>query len=257
MRMAFSTSASSMSMFVRLMPTTVPPVVYARLGDRGSACEGGWLPSPPASTRRSRGWVAPVVALAVAGILAAVLVAGGGSDDVGGEADADATSTTATPTPVEIESDSPTYATLDELLAATDLVVRARVTSTERGRVFGEPGEETALESRLVALEVTEVLRGAEPPAEFLVEEEGWLLDGSPLIVDGLVPSAEGDDAIWLLVDPSTDTQEPTPFVTVNAQGRYLVVDDTLIGADGTDPLVGELAALGPDGLEEAIRAAP
>ena len=147
---------------------------------------------------------------------------------------------------MEIESDSPTYATLDQLLAATDLVVRARVTSTERGRVFGEPGEETALESRLVALEVTEVLRGAEPPAEFLVEEEGWLLDGSPLIVDGLVPSAEGDDAIWFLVDPSTDTQEPTPFVTVNAQGRYLVVDGALIGADGTDPLVGRLPPSAP-----------
>ena len=215
------------------------------------------MPSSPAPARRGRGWVAPVVALAVAGILAVVLVAGGGSDDGGSSADPEETSTTAAPAPVQIESDSPTYATLDELLAATDLVVRARVTSTERGRVFGEPGEETALESRLVALEVTEVLRGPEPPTEFLVEEEGWLLDGSPLIVDGLVPSAEGDDAIWFLVDPSADTQEPTPFVTVNAQGRYLVVDDTLVGADGTDPLVGELAALGPTGLEDAIRAAP
>jgi hypothetical protein len=29
MRMAFSTSASSMSTFVRLMPTTIPLVVYA------------------------------------------------------------------------------------------------------------------------------------------------------------------------------------------------------------------------------------
>ncbi|HMJ78969.1 MAG TPA: hypothetical protein VK507_23490 [Iamia sp.] len=199
-----------------------------------------------------RGWVAPVVALVVAGILAVVLVGGGGSE----EAPVDETTTTTVPGPVEIESDSPTYATLDELLAATDLVVRARVTSTERGRVFGEPGEETALESRLVALEVTEVLRGPEPPPEFLVEEEGWLLDGSPLIVDGLVPSAEGDDAIWFLVDPSADTQEPTPFVTVNAQGRYLVVDGALIGADGTDPLVGRLIALGPDGLERAIREA-
>ncbi|HEX7131468.1 MAG TPA: hypothetical protein VF228_02790 [Iamia sp.] len=204
---------------------------------------------------RSRGWVPPVVALVVAAILAVVLVAGGGgsSDDPV----ADETSTMATPRPVDISSDSPAYATLDELLAATDLVVRARVTSTERGRVFGEPGEETALESRLVALEVTETLRGTEPPSEFLVEEEGWLLDGSPLIVDGLVPSATGDDAIWFLVDPSTDTQEPTPFVTTNAQGRYLVVDDTLIGPDGDDPLVTRIEALTPDELEDAIRATP
>ena len=197
--------------------------------------------------------MAPVVALAVAGILAVVLVAGGGAE----EPPAAETTTTATPEPVRIESDSPTYATLDELLAATDLVVRARVTSTERGRVFGEPGEETALESRLVALEVTETLRGAAPPAEILVEEEGWLLDGSPLIVDGLVPSATGDDAIWFLVDPSEDPQEPTPFVTTNAQGRYLVVDGALVGADDPDPLVAELTALTPDELEDAVRSAP
>ena len=202
------------------------------------------------SGRRGRGWVAPVVALAVAGVLAVVLVAGGGAD----EPPVAETTTTTAPEPVRIESDSPAYATLDELLAATDLVVRARVTSTDRGRVFGEPGEETALESRLVALEVTETLRGAEPPAEILVEEEGWLLDGSPLIVDGLVPSATGDDAIWFLVDPSEDPQEPTPFVTTNAQGRYLVDGDALRGADGDDTLVAELSAMTPDELEAVIR---
>jgi hypothetical protein len=195
------------------------------------------------------------VALAVAAILAVALVGGGGS---GGDPEPTPTptptSSASVPEPVEISSDSPTYATLGELLAASDLVVRARVTSTDRGRVFGEPGEETALESRLVALEVTEVLRGPEPPTEFLVEEEGWLLDGSPLIVDGLVPSAAGDDAIWFLVDPSAT--EPAPFVTVNAQGRYLVDGDGLLGADGADPLVTRIEALGAAALEAAIRRA-
>ncbi|QYG92177.1 hypothetical protein HC251_06800 [Iamia sp. SCSIO 61187] len=208
------------------------------------------MPSPPPRPSR-RGWLPPVVALAVAAILAVVLVGGGGS---GGDPDPRSTTSTSVPEPVEISSDSPTYATLGELLAASDLVVRARVTSTERGRVFGEPGQDTALESRLVALEVTEVLRGPEPPPEFLVEEEGWLLDGSPLIVDGLVPSAEGDDAIWFLVDPSAT--EPAPFVTVNAQGRYLVDGDALRGAEGADPLVTRIEALGAEGLEEAVRTA-
>lgn len=209
---------------------------------------------PPAPSRPSgRGWLAPLVALAVAAILAVALVGGGGS---GGDPEPTSTSTSSAsvPEPVEISSDSPTYATLGELLAASDLVVRARVTSTERGRVFGEPGDETALQSRLVALEVTEVLRGPEPPTEFLVEEEGWLLDGSPLIVDGLVPSAAGDDAIWFLVDPSAT--EPAPFVTVNAQGRYLVDGDGLLGAEGADPLVTRIEALGAAALEAAIRRA-
>lgn len=207
---------------------------------------------------RGRGWVPAVVALVVAGILAVVLVAGGSSSsDDDGSGSAGDTGATSTPAPVDIASDSPTYATLDELVAASDLVVRARVTSTERGRVFGEPGEETAIESRLVGLEITDVLRGAEPPPEILVEEEGWLLDGSPLIVDGLVPSAPGDDAIWFLVDPSDDPDEATPFVTTNAQGRYLVVDGRLIGPDGDDPLVARIEALIPRELELMVRAAP
>jgi hypothetical protein len=198
-----------------------------------------------------------VVALIVAALLAVVLVSGGsGSGSGSGDPASDGSTATAStePAPVDIASDSPTYATLDELLAASDLVVRARVTSTERGRVFGEPGEENAIESRLVGLEVTETLKGAEPPPEILVEEEGWLLDGAPLIVDGLVPSATGDDAIWFLVDPSDDPQEPTPFVTTNAQGRYLIVDDTLIGADAQDPLIQRLESLTPEALETAIR---
>lgn len=211
------------------------------------------------ATSRARGWVPPVLALVVAGVLAVVLVAGGGgsSDAPSGDGGTGSTTTRA-PAPVGIESDSPTYATLDELLATTDLVVRARVTSTERGRVFGEPGEENAIESRLVALEVTETLRGAEPPPQILVEEEGWLVsDGAPLIVDGLVPSATGDDAIWFLVDPSEDPQEAAPFVTTNAQGRYLVVDGRLVGPDGDDPLVARIEALTPEELEAAVRAAP
>ncbi len=207
------------------------------------------------ASSRTRAWGPPVVALVVAGILAAALIAGGGSSDDPRPA-ADATTTTTEPPPVDITSDSPAYATLDELLAASDLVVRARVSSTERGRVFGEPGEDTALESRLVALEVTETLRGLEPPPEILVEEEGWLLDGSPLIVDGLVPSAEGDDAIWFLVDPSDDPLEATPFVTPTAPGRYLVGGDVLLGADGDDPLVLRIEGLTPDQLEEAVRRA-
>lgn len=210
------------------------------------------------ASSRSRAWIPPVVAVVLAAVLAGVLLAGGGgspSDDGdGGGGGDDGSTSVAEPPPVDIASDSPTYATLDELLAASDLVVRARVTSTERGRVFGEPGEATAIESRLVALEVTETLRGPEPPAEILVEEEGWLLDGSPLIVDGLVPSAAGDDAIWFLVDPSDDPQEATPFVTTNAQGRYLVVDGTLLGPDGDDPLVLRIEQLGPTALEAAIR---
>ena len=50
--------------------------------------------------------------------------------------------------PVEVTSDAPRLATLAELTAASDLVVRAQVVSTARGRVFGDPGSDAAIESR-------------------------------------------------------------------------------------------------------------
>ncbi len=217
---------------------------------------------PPAAAPRRRGWIAPALAVLVAAVVAVVVIGGGSpsSDDAApdGSPGSSTTSSESIPDPVHIESDAPTYATLDELVAASDLVVRARVTVTERGRVFGDPEEQggDAIQSRLVGLEVAEVLAGAEPPPEFYVEEEGWLLDGAPLIVDGLAPSAEGDDAIWFLVDPTDASDEASALITVNAQGRYVVVDGGLVGAEGDDPLVARIEAISPDQLAQQVRAA-
>jgi hypothetical protein len=134
-------------------------------------------------------------------------------------------------------------------------VVRARVTATERGRLFGDPGSDAAIESRLVHLEVAAVLHGTGPGTgdQVLVEEEGWTADGAPLVVDGLAPSARGDDGIWFLERVGQD--EEARYLVVGAQGRYLIDGDRLTGAAGGDPLVAADVALGPAGLEDAIRA--
>jgi hypothetical protein len=145
-------------------------------------------------------------------------------------------------------------AALDELVAASDVVVEGRVVETRRGRSFGEPGGRTIV-SRLVTLRVDAVLAGAAPTAgAVLVEEEGWLDDGSPLVVDGLRPTEEGDSGIWFLA-AGGDPDVPA-YVVVGPQGRYLAEDGRLAGAAGDDPLVSDLASLGPDGLAEAITAA-
>jgi hypothetical protein len=144
---------------------------------------------------------------------------------------------------------------LDELAASADLVVRAEVTATERGRVFGDPGG-AAVESRLVTLQVAEVLAGTPPAGATLqVEEEGWLEDGTPLIVDGAAPSAVGDDGIWFLTE--VEGGAGPVHVIVSAQGRYLVVGDGLTGAAGDDPLVAELSDLAVDELTARIAALP
>lgn len=163
--------------------------------------------------------------------------------------------------PVEVTSDAPRRSSLAELADAADLVVRAQVVGTDRGRLFGDPGSAAAIESRVVTLQVTRVLR-AGPDADaplagdrVLVEEEGWTGDGAPLVVDGLAPSAAGDDAIWFLT--SVGTAEEARYVVVSAEGRYLVEGDALTGAAGDDPLVAELAGLGATALEAAVTALP
>jgi hypothetical protein len=157
--------------------------------------------------------------------------------------------------PVAASSDAPRRASLAELATASDLVVRAQVVATDRGRVFGDPGSDAAIESRVVTLTIRRVLRGigTSPDATLLVEEEGWTADGAPLVVDGAPPSEVGDDAIWFLTE--VGAEEEQRYVVVSAEGRYVVDASGLRGAVGDDPLVAELAALGPDGLEAAIAA--
>jgi len=167
------------------------------------------------------------------------------------------TTTAPVPEPVAVDSDAPAYASLDELVAASDLIVRGRVTDTERGRWFGDGSERARIQSRLVTLDVEDVLKGEAPDGAtgtLLVEEEGWLEDGSPLVVDGAAPSTKGDEGIWFLVDPGDDTTDA--LIIVNAQGRYLVDGAHLEGASGADPLVAELSALSEDELAARIRAA-
>jgi hypothetical protein len=197
--------------------------------------------------------VGPIVAAVVA-VVAGLVVAGG--DDAGAPAPAPAAEAEASAEPVAVASNAPRAATLEELVAASDVVVRGRVAETRRGRRFGEPGGRTIV-SRLVTLRVDAVLAGARPSAgAVLVEEEGWLDDGSPLVVDGLSPTEEGDSGIWFL-SAGGDPDVPA-YVVVGPQGRYLTDGGRLAGAAGDDPLVSELSALGPDGLAEAVqRSAP
>lgn len=195
-------------------------------------------------------WAVPV-AVVVAALIGAVVL----SSDPEPSPPAPTTTAAPTPDPVEVESDAQRYASLDELLAASDVVVRGRVTDAERGRWFGDGTSSTRIQSRLVTIDVEDVLKGSAPVGgTLLLEEEGWTEDGAPLVVDGAAPSAEGDEGIWFLVDPGDDTTDA--LILVGAEGRYLVDGDRLRGAAGDDPLVDELSALSEDELIARIRAA-
>ena len=113
--------------------------------------------------------------------------------------------------------------------------------------------------ARVVTLQVEGVLGGrlaastTTDRGTILVEEEGWLPDGRPLIVNGVAPSQVGDDGIWFLqVSPDPDLPS---FLVINSQGRYLVDGNGLRGGDHRDALVQELQRLSPDALEQTVRA--
>jgi hypothetical protein len=109
------------------------------------------------------------------------------------------------------------------------------------------------------------VLRGgADGPAagsSLLVEEAGWLEDGTPVEVDGVPGATAGSEVIWFLqavAPPALDRpDDPAGYVLVGPQGHYEVVGTRLRGPSGDDPLVARLEPLGPAGLAEAVRAIP
>ncbi len=83
-----------------------------------------------------------------------------------------------------------------------------------------------------------------------VVEEPAELLDGTPVIVDGMSALDVGDRAVWFLV--AGDSDELPYLAAVNGQGRYEIAGATL-RPSGEDRLSQELAALGVEGLVAAV----
>jgi hypothetical protein len=153
--------------------------------------------------------------------------------------------------PVAIEASGPTFSTLDELVDASDLVVVAEVIDVADGRTLTDPAHPDAgIRTRLVTAEVRTTVVGAAPPT-LVIEEEAALLDGTPIVVNGVTPSAPGDRGIYFLV--AGDDPDAPYHALVNEQGRYLVEGPSLVPASD-DPLSTALASLGPDALVAAIR---
>ncbi len=128
--------------------------------------------------------------------------------------------------------------------------MRGRVEATSRGRAIGN--DNNAVVSRIVTVRVEEVLAGRVATPSVLVEEEGWLLDGRALEVNGLAPSREGMEAIWFL--DALPPGELPGFLVINHQGRYALDGNRLEGAGGSDPLVEDVEALGADRLAAEVR---
>ena len=96
------------------------------------------------------------------------------------------------PAAVELPSEGPVFESFDELVAASDAVVVATVAGVSPGRVSTAPGETDAgIRTRLVELSVERTLTG-QPPTPLVVEEPAELLDGTPVVFDGMAPLGAG-----------------------------------------------------------------
>ncbi|WP_424342799.1 hypothetical protein [Ilumatobacter sp.] len=143
----------------------------------------------------------------------------------------DETTAPSTPAAVDIAATGPRFDSLDELVAAADLIVEGRIVAVDAGRVITDPSDPTAgFSTALFQLDVTRSFRGGAR-APLIVEQEAALLDGAPITVNGLTANEVGDTGFWFLVRGSADA---FPYVAlVNEQARILVDDAGRIsGAD-------------------------
>jgi hypothetical protein len=154
------------------------------------------------------------------------------------------------PRPVPVTSTAPRFDRLEELVAASDVIVMAEAVGARDGRLITDPERPDAgVRTRLVELRPVRTLMG-DPGASIVLEEPATLLDGSPVELDGVQAVEIGARGIFFLVGGGS---EAAPHhVLVGPQGRFLVEGDHLVPAVD-DPLTTRLAAQGGPALATAV----
>ncbi|MEO1056304.1 MAG: hypothetical protein AAFY28_05245 [Actinomycetota bacterium] len=162
----------------------------------------------------SRNWVVPAF-LVIGVAVFAVITIGGGDDE---------------PTREAITASGPEFSSIGEMAAASDVIVEGTIVGADDGRRITDPADpEAGVVTRLYELQVAEVYQG--DAGDFvLVEQEDGLLDGTPIVVNGMSPHTVGDVGFWFLV---VGDSEEFPFTAVvNQQGRLLVGEDDMIESE-------------------------
>ncbi len=182
--------------------------------------------------------MAALVAVPLVAAVTVALVAGRGSS---GDADPPV------PTADLQATDTLTVGSLDDLVAAATCVAAGEVVHTERGRIVTD-----GLETRLVQVRVDEALTGDCPEGNVVLEEEGWLTDGTEVTVNGWPGSAEGDRGVWFLV-PGTSDEMPYA-ATVATSGALRWRGGELLAPPDPPAWVAAATAGGLDELRARVR---
>lgn len=151
----------------------------------------------------------PVVLIVGAAVFALWMLIGTGDDTV---------------PPVAITAAGPHFESVEQMADASDVVVRGEVVAVQQGRAITDPDRPDAgILTQLVEVRVDETLRG-EGRGAVVVEQEVTLLDGTPIVVNGLEPVSIGLQAIWFLAEGDGDE---FPYAAlVNEQGLIPLEDD-------------------------------
>ncbi len=141
------------------------------------------------------------------------------------------------PEPVAVTATGPVAETLDELVAMSDVVVEAEVVSVTDGRAISDPSNPAAgIRTQLAELEVAVVHAGDLGAGDQLVvEQESALLDGTPLVVNGLRALAPGDSGVFFLV--AGDGDQFPYHALIGDQGWIPLVADTVRVRTDDDPI--------------------
>lgn len=138
------------------------------------------------------------------------------------------------PEPIDVTSSSPTFNTLEDLVAASDLVVVGVVEDAAVGRAISDPTDPTAgIRTTLYTLQVEDSLVGG-PVERLVVEHETALLDGTPITIDGIQPPQVGERGLLFLI--AGTTEDFPHYALIGPQGRYPINDST-IRSISDDPL--------------------
>lgn len=133
---------------------------------------------------------------------------------------------------VPIEAVGPRFGSIAELVDASDLIVHGTVTEVDDGRTITDPADPAAgITTQLAHVQVDLVLVG-QHDGPLIVEQEAALLDGTPVVVNGVAPLDVGDVGYLFLIAGDTDDFPYTALV--DEQGWVPVIDGSLAPIDPT-----------------------
>lgn len=124
---------------------------------------------------------------------------------------------------VSVSASGPQFSTSADLAMAADVIVEGRIVGSDEGRVITDPANpEAGFSTRFFQLDVISEF-GSSVGGQLIIEQESALLDGSPMVVNGLSQNQVGDVGFWFLV---AGNDEEFPYLAlVNEQGRMLYDD--------------------------------